>query len=213
MALYPVLLALQAEHRGLRVRHRFAPDREVLEAVLDNRYELGLTSVRPDDPRLAAAPFSEEPLELVVPASVRVEGWCDLQRLGFIDHPNGPSMANRLLRQAFPGNPGVRSLPVHGFSNQISLILEPVARGFGFTVIPRYARQAFARPEAIAVVETTSPVVDTLWLIHRSEWPLSACAQLAMRRMRDASRPEPTVAKTKPSRSKAVACKTVRRPR
>lgn len=177
LLLYPMLLDLQASQRGLVVRHRFAPDPEVLDAILHNRFELGLVTAKPDDPRLAAEPFTEEPLELIVPAGEDVQRWADLERLGFVDHPDGQAMAIRLLSRRFPGNPGIRSLPVHGFTNQVGLILEPVARGFGFTVLPRYARLAFARADAIRVVESGRPVVDTLWLVRRSEWPLSARAQ------------------------------------
>ncbi len=187
LALYPLLLALQHQHRGLVIRHRFAPDPEARDAVLNKQYELGLVTLRPDDARLAATPFVEEPLELVAPAGVEVESWEDLERLGFIDHPDGQAMATRLLARRFPGNPGLRALPFHGFTNQIALILEPVARGLGFTVIPRHARQAFARPDAIQVIACGAQVVDTLWLIHRSEWPLSARAGWILDQLRSMS--------------------------
>lgn len=184
LALYTELLDLQAESPGLVVRHRFAPDDEVLDAVLSNRYELGVVSLKPDDSRLVANLFVEEPLELVVPAGEGGEAWDDLQRLGFIDHPDGQAMATRLLSRRFPGHPSIRSLPLRGFSNQIGLILEPVARGLGFTVLPRYVRQAFAHQKAIRVHEGGAPVVDTLWLIHRAEWPLSSRAQRAVEHLR-----------------------------
>lgn len=173
LAIYPLLLDFQKIHPGLVVRHRFAPDSEVLEAVLQNRFELGLITQRPDDPRIAACQFAEEPLELVVPAGLQISGWQDLVNLGFIDHPDGQGMANRLLSRLYPGEAQISELPRRGFSNQIGLILEPVARGLGFTVLPRYARQAFAQQQAIYVVTGTVQVIDKLWLIHRSEWPLS----------------------------------------
>jgi DNA-binding transcriptional LysR family regulator len=184
LALYPILLELQQTNHGLTIRHRFAPDHETLTAVLQKQYELGVVTIQPDDPRLAAQPFIKEPLELVVPATGNVETWSDLERLGFIDHPDGQAMATRLLSRRFPRNPGIRSLPCHGFSNQIGLILEPVARGLGFTVLPRHARQAFAAAHAIRVVEYGVPVVDTLWLIHRSEWPLSARAAYVVEQLK-----------------------------
>ena len=171
--LYPRLLDLQGKTPGLIIRHRFAPDAEVLENVLQNRFDVGLVSLKPDDPRLAASPFSEEPLELVYPAGEHVEGWADLERIGFVDHPDGKAMASRLLSRHYPGNPGVHTLPCRGVSNQVSLMLEPVARGFGFTVIPRYARQAFAPKEQIRVLDCQAPVIDKLWLIHRAEWSLA----------------------------------------
>ena len=185
LLVYPLLLDLQEAHRGLVVRHRFGPDGEVVEAVLQNRFELGLATHRPDDSRLAASALTEEPLELVVPAGEAVRGWGDLERIGFIDHPDGKAMATRLLSRRFPHGPGVAKLPVRGFTNQIGLILEPVARGLGFTVIPRYARQAFGNGAAIRVVEGGPAVVDTLWLLHRAEWPLSARASRVVGYLRE----------------------------
>ncbi|MGB8714668.1 MAG: LysR family transcriptional regulator [Onishia taeanensis] len=184
LAIYPHLLALQHEAPGLAIHHRFAPTAEVIDAVLNNRAELGLATQRPEDPRLAVSLFAKEALELVVPAGVEVEGWGDLERLGFIGHPDGHDMATRLLSRRFPGNPGVGRLPRHGFINQIGLILAPVAQGLGFSVLPRFAREAYPHPEAIRVVEGEPAVVDNLWLLHRAEWPLSARAQRAVERLK-----------------------------
>jgi DNA-binding transcriptional LysR family regulator len=186
LALYPHLLELQKAHPGLSIRHRFAPDQEVLAAVLENRCELGLVTLKPDDPRLSVSRFAEEPLELVLPAGVTINNWFDLQRLGFIDHPDGQAMAGRLLSRRFPGAPGVRSLPCSGFTNQISLILESVALGLGFTVMPRFARRVFAQQDAIQVLDGEPAIVDTLWLLHRAEWPLSARAALLLERLQAA---------------------------
>lgn len=180
LSLYPYLLELQQSTPGLSIRHRFAPDSEVLAAVLENRFELGLVSLKPDEPRLSVSRFATESLDLVAPVGVTVDDWSDLQRLGFIDHPDGKAMASRLLSRRFPAGPGVRNLRVSGFTNQISLILEPVAQGLGFTVIPRFARLAFSRQDEIQVIEGAPTVVDTLWLLHRAEWPLSARARLAL---------------------------------
>jgi DNA-binding transcriptional LysR family regulator len=184
LVLYPLLLDFQQQHPGLLIRHRFAPDSEVLEAVLQNRYELGLLTLKPDDPRLTASEFAEEPLELVVPQGAVIQGWEDLVQLGFVDHPDGLAMATRLLSRRFPGEAHMRDMPRRGFSNQIGLILEPVARGLGFTVLPRYARQAFSRPQQIQVLDSTHQVIDKLWLIHRAEWPLSTRAQRVVNHLR-----------------------------
>ena len=121
------MLELQRASPQLCIRHRFASAREVVEGVLENRFELGIVTLPQDDPRLAVSVFAREALELVVPAQARVNDWTDLERLGFIDHPDGQEMATRLLSRRFLGFPGVRSLPSHGFTNQIGLILEPVA--------------------------------------------------------------------------------------
>lgn len=180
LTLYPLLLQLQTAFSQLKIHHRFAPDNEILSAILANQHELGMVTFKPSDPSICSSHFTEEPLELVVPAGQKITSWQDLQRLGFISHPDGEAMATRLLSRKYPGSPGIQEIPCKGFINQISLILEPVAKGLGFTVIPRYARKAFERQEEIYVVECGSQVVDTIWLIHRAEWPLSRRAQTAI---------------------------------
>jgi len=185
LSLYPLLLDLQQANPGLVIRHRFAPDSEVRAAVMESRYEIGLMSLRPDDESLAAEPFTTEALELVAPADRAVKDWKDLVQIGFIDHPDGQAMATRLLARQFPGAGGLKGVPVAGFSNQIGLILEPVARGLGFTVIPEHARRAFARQEAIQVVSGADPVVDTLWLVRRAEWALSMRAMRVVTYLRE----------------------------
>lgn len=186
LTLHPVLLALQKANRGLAVRHRFAPDSEVLDAVLNVRYELGLLTLKPDDPRIAVKKFAIEPLELVVPADATVNCWSDLKQLGFIDHPDGYAMATRLLTRRYPGSPGIRDIAHRGYSNQISLILESVSHGLGFTVIPHHARRMFPQQEAIRVVEGAETVFDTLWLIHRAEWPISTRASFLVEHLMEA---------------------------
>lgn len=95
--------------------------------------------------RLRATRFMEEPLELVLSKGFKLNGWNDLVKLGFIDHPDGISMATRFLSRQFPGASGIRHVPRTGFSNYIALILEPVALGLGFTVLQRFAHLAFSR--------------------------------------------------------------------
>ncbi|KKB64995.1 LysR family transcriptional regulator [Robbsia andropogonis] len=180
LVLYPLLLDLQEARPGLTVRHRFASDRETLEAVLQSQCEIGLVTSRPDHTQIEARYFAQEPLELVVPAKADIGSWQDLAELGFIDHPDGQAMAQRLLSRQFSEASHVANLRRVGFVNQMALILEPVARGLGFTVIPRYARQAFADQSRIRVMTAPVAVIDTLWLIHRAEWSVSRRATHAI---------------------------------
>ncbi|MCA1247570.1 substrate-binding domain-containing protein [Massilia sp. MS-15] len=184
LLLYPRLLALQVAHPGLSVSYRAAPTTEIITAVLASRAELGIVTHQPDDERLKSELFARESLCLVVPAQEHDAGWTALMRLGYIDHPDGMDMGRRLLARVHPGR-RIDQLPVRGFTNQIGTILDPVARGLGFTVLPRFAVQAYPRQQAIRVVETAPPVVDSLWLVCRAEWPLSASAAWAVERLRE----------------------------
>lgn len=184
LLLYPRLLALQVAHPGLSVSYRAAPTADVIAAVLAGRAELGIVTHQPDDERLTTGLFARESLCLVVPAQVDDVSWPALVRLGYIDHPDGMDMGRRLLGRVYPGQ-RVDQLPVHGFTNQIGTILDPVGRGLGFTVLPRFAVQAYPRQQAIRVVDTAPQVIDSLWLVFRAEWPLSASAAWAVERLRE----------------------------
>ncbi|WP_429219645.1 LysR family transcriptional regulator [Aeromonas veronii] len=173
LLLYPLLLDQQQEHSGLTIQHRFAPTPDIVQAVLAGRSDLGLVAQPPEHPSIAAEPFAREPLCLVVPNDGEEQSWQHLCQLGFIDHPDGRSMAQRLLGRRYPGQ-RVDEIPLRGFTNQIGLILEPVARSLGFTVLPRFAVTAFAQQEKIRVIQSSIEVIDTLWLIYRAEWPLPA---------------------------------------
>ena len=173
LLLYPLLLDQQQEHTGLTIQHRFAPTPDIVQAILAGRSDLGLVDQPPEHPSIAAEPFAREPLCLVVPNDGEEQSWQHLCQLGFIDHPDGRSMAQRLLGRRYPGQ-RVDEIPLRGFTNQIGLILEPVARGLGFTVLPRFAVTAFAQQEKIRVLQSRIEVIDTLWLIYRAEWPLPA---------------------------------------
>ncbi|MCX9133574.1 LysR family transcriptional regulator [Aeromonas veronii] len=173
LLLYPLLLDQQQEHPELTIQHRFAPTPDIVQAVLAGRSDLGLVDQPPEHPSVAAEPFAREPLCLVVPNDGEEPSWQHLCQLGFIDHPDGRSMAQRLLGRRYPGQ-RVDEIPLRGFTNQIGLILEPVARGLGFTVLPRFAVTAFAQQEKIRVIQSSIEVIDTLWLIYRAEWPLPA---------------------------------------
>lgn len=179
LILYPRLLALQTAHPGISVSYRAAPTADIIAAVLASRAELGIVTHPTDDGRLTAQPFAKESLCLVMPAAVTDDSWETLVALGCIDHPDGMDMRRRLLSRVHPGR-SLDLLPVRGFTNQIGAILDPVARGLGFTVLPRFAVEAYPDQPAIRVIEAAPRVVDSLWLIFRAQWPWSATAAWAV---------------------------------
>ena len=157
----------------------------MIDAVVNNKYEIGFTSSRPDDPRLTATPFCQEALELIVPAGRQINNFQELVELGFIDHPDGKAMVSRVLSRLYPNQFSLSSLTISGYSNQIGLILDPVARGLGFTVLPSYARQAYANAAALHIINLDEAYTDTLWLVYRSEWPLMGKALQVIEYLRE----------------------------
>ena len=77
--------------------------------------------------------------------------------------PNFPDDNNRIA-----------DIPVKGYINQINLILEPVAAGHGFTVLPESVVKAFRDQEAIQTLPLPNPVYETINLVQKKYRPLPA---------------------------------------
>lgn len=167
LRLYPGLLDLQRQHPGLEIEYAFAPNDSIERQLAARQLDIGLITRPAQLPELSSQTFAEEPLYLVTPAEVQQPTWQTLERLGYIDHPDGAHHAGLLLSANYSEFEQLGQLPKRGFSNQIGLILEPVARGLGFTVLPANAVAAFARPDAIQAHALDRPVSETVYLVQR----------------------------------------------
>ncbi|MDK1311328.1 LysR family transcriptional regulator [Pseudoalteromonas ardens] len=173
LRLYPQLLTLQSRHPGLAIDHRFAPNQAIGKAVADGSAELGFTTVAAKTAEVMSEAIATEPLLLVTPAEVDEPSWENLQSLGFIDHPDGAHHSELLLSANFEQFQHCAQFARKGFSNQIGLILEPVSRGLGFSVLPAFAVEAFARQKLIRVHSLSQPVSETIYLctVRRAALP------------------------------------------
>lgn len=164
LKLYPQLLTLQQQYPKLVIDYQFAPNTHVESAIAESNLDIGLMTSKPILPDVTCTPVAKEPLLLVTPAGIESLSWSSLMELGFIDHPDGNHHANLLLSANYPEFQHSQLFPKRGFSNQIGLILEPVSRGLGFTVLPAHAVDAFHKPELINAQRLANPVSETLYL-------------------------------------------------
>ena len=164
LKLYPHLLALQSKHPDLTIEYRFSPNADVENAIVESAVDLGFMTSKSALAEVSCTPVTQEPLLLVVPATLDNPDWASLMSLGFIDHPDGSYHASLLLGANYPEFQHSTLFPRKGFTNQIGLILEPVSRGLGFTVLPAHAVNAFAKPEMIRSFRLPNPVCETLYL-------------------------------------------------
>ncbi|MEL0614620.1 LysR family transcriptional regulator [Marinomonas arenicola] len=164
LKLYPHLLTLQQAFPRLIIDYRFAPNSDVEQALAERKIDFGIMSRRSTLKEVDCQLISSEALLLVTPASLPDPHWQGLLELGFIDHPDGTHHAGLLLSQNFTEFQNMNMFEKKGFSNQIGLILEPVSRGLGFTVLPSHAVSAFAKQSLICTSELEKPVKDSLYL-------------------------------------------------
>lgn len=190
MLLYPILLPWMSDAPRLSVHLEAAPQAEILAGLLDGRFDLGVLGADPDHARLEALRLGREELCLVLPANAaEAPGtFADLDARGFIAHPDGYSYADDLLKLNFPEEyPGADQLRVRGWVNQIGQIPAPVAKGVGYTLLPRSGVEAFADKEKLSLARLPERRWHEIWLVTRRGRSLSARLRYARERIEEAA--------------------------
>lgn len=170
LAIYPAMLALQAQHQTLIIESRFASNEGIESAVASGEIDIGFTTALTKSSELSCEKIGVEALCLVTPHATSQLSWHALLELGFINHPDGHHHANVLLGNNFSDYQGFQTLPTSGFSNQISLILTPVSMGLGFTVLPINAVNAFPHQHKIKIWEMTHAAEENVYLVKRARY-------------------------------------------
>jgi DNA-binding transcriptional LysR family regulator len=170
---YSQLLTLQTVHKGLDIDYRFAPNTSVEQAVANHSADIGFLTQAPTLSEVTSHKIGKEALLLVTPANIKVPTWQVLCELGFIGHPDAKHHAQLLLSENYPEFEYIDQIKRTGFSNQISLILEPVSLGLGFTVLPAYAVGAFNKHELIQTHCLDNPISESIYVCHHRNRPLA----------------------------------------
>lgn len=170
MWVYPHILDRMHHAAELVISVTAAPHMSIVTSVLDGALDLGVVAEPISHPRLDAVELAREELCLVVPRSFAGQD-LDLQllnQLGFVAHPDGYAYADDLFSLNFPKDyKGADRLRVRTFVNQIGQIPIPVARGLGYTILPKSGVDAFARKQELAIIQLPKQRYHDLWIISR----------------------------------------------
>jgi DNA-binding transcriptional LysR family regulator len=164
LKIYSHLLDLQQHHPELVIDFRFAPNKAIQQELADRTLDVALITELTNNSSLLSEKIAEEPLVLVTSDKIRSVNWQTLLELGFISHPDAEHHSRQLLSMNFTAFEHVEQFRCKGFSNQISLILDPVSRGFGFTVLPLFAVKAYPHQNAIKIHPLKKSVSENLYL-------------------------------------------------
>lgn len=177
LKLYPFLLDIQQAHPNLIIDYAFSPNKDIEDRLAARKIDLGLITNLTTHHNLVCHKVAVEPLVLVTSCDISNVNWPLLLALGFMSHPDAAHHGQLLLSQNFTEFEHVAQFTHRGFSNQISLILEPVSRGLGFTVLPLYAVKAFSRQDLICIHPLTNTVNENLYLCSNRQAILSKRSQ------------------------------------
>ncbi|MBB3182682.1 DNA-binding transcriptional LysR family regulator [Halomonas fontilapidosi] len=168
LMLYPFILGQQQMQSGLTVSYSFAFNAEIVTDVLSGRHDLGIVTEPVSHPELCCKVWHQEPLCLVVPADFAGSGLADLMAIGFISYSGGDGHAGALLRANFPDFRTMSHFPRQGFTNEVSMVLDAVARGLGFTVVSRVVLETSPWQRQVKELSLLQPVHETLHLVMRA---------------------------------------------
>ncbi len=184
LKLYPQLLDMQCRHPKLSIDYRFAPNSSVQHAIENGEADIGLMSRASSSAKVRSEAIADEPLLLVTPERVKDPSWQQLCALGFIDHPDGAHHAQLLLSANYAQFQHSDLFVRSGFCNQVHLILEPVSRGLGFTVLPAYAVEAFPDHQGIRSHTLATPVSETLFMCWQRDKVMANRVRSVVREIR-----------------------------
>ncbi|WP_394424691.1 LysR family transcriptional regulator [Vreelandella stevensii] len=167
---YPYILGQQQMHPSLTVNYSFAFNHEIVNDLLEGRYDIGIVTEQLNHTELACTVWHKEPLCLVVPADFAGSSLAELMGLGFINYYDGINHANALLRANFPDE--FRSMTHfrhQGFTNEVSMVLDAVARGLGFTVVSRLVLETSPWQRQVKPLALPQVIHEVLYLLRRKD--------------------------------------------
>lgn len=179
LLLYPKLLELQEVYPELVIKLTAAPNQRILSDIQNDLIDQGIVTTIPNRNMFDAQELGKEELCIVLPKHTVITGdkGRQLQTLGLISHPDAEHYLSLYFAQS--NEPelqqlDVNTIPITGAINQIGQILSPVAKGLGFTVLPKSALDSFPDRTLLTVLKPNNPVIETLYLAKKKNRALPA---------------------------------------
>ena len=179
LMLYPKLLDLQVQYCQLVVKLKAAPNHQILNEINTGIIDLGIITDMPSNSLFDVTELGQEQLCLVFPSNVEISSDNEnlLTELGLIAHPDAEHYLTIYFAQSQELNfthLSIKEIPITGYVNQINQILDPVAKGLGFTVLPKSAVDSFHEPKQLNTFYPKEPVLRTLYMVTKRNRALPA---------------------------------------
>jgi len=171
--IYPWLLDIQQQWPHLQINFTFNPTEEVEESIRNGESDIGFITHATNASGLMVESVSKEKLCLVLPGDAEIDSFIQLENLGFIDHPDAKLIASDVLPHLYKNaNIDIENLKKSGYINHVGMICDPVARGFGYTVLHEYIARLSPVFDQLKIVTPKKPVTHDIDVIYKKAWPL-----------------------------------------
>lgn len=185
LKLFDTMLAQRKKHRGLTLEMLVAPNASIVEYVKREVVDVGFMSIEPKDPTVDVELFAKEEILLALPKGKRATSLAVLKELGYVNHPDGYAYAPPLLSKNFPDEfTGLGDIPVAVQINQLNRILDPVAEGIAFAILPETACERYHRRKEIQVVRLPKRVEEPIYKVTRRSEKLPSRYALLLEKLK-----------------------------
>lgn len=176
--IYSQLLSLQVSYPGLSIELEATPNHRIFEQILQGKLDIGLVTKEPNPKYFASRIVGAECLALVLPLSADESLPINdlLIELGVVRHPDFAHYFQTYVNQA--NNDLLRlvnleDVSTQSYINQVHQILVPIAKGIGFTVVPRWCVNLFADKEQLKIFNITEDIQEPVYLVSKLNSPLA----------------------------------------
>ncbi len=176
--IYPELLCLQSENPGLSIELEASPNHRILEQIQKGSLDIGLVTKKPNDKYFSNRVVGSEFLALVVPSSADLNSPLEelLFELGVVRHPDLDHYFHTYVSQSH--NEHLKNLDLgkvltQSYINQVHQILVPVAKGIGFTVVPKWCVDLFPDREQLRIIDANTNIKEPVYLVSKINLPLA----------------------------------------
>lgn len=179
LQLYPKLLELQVTYPELVIKLTAAPNKRILSDIQHDLIDQGIVTTIPNRSLFDSRELGKEELCIVVPKQANIEmGKAQLLKtLGLISHPDAEHYLSLYFHQSDESELqqlDIQTIPITGAINQIGQILYPVAKGLGFTVLPKSVVDSFQEQTLLTILKPNKAVIETLYLVNKKNRVLPA---------------------------------------
>lgn len=176
--LYAPLLELQTQFPDLAIEVEASPNQKILDHIQRGTLDIGLVTKKPNSKYFDYRQIGTQALVFVAPEDTDSDSPLPalLPHLGVIRHPDLELYFQTYLsRLANPNLLGLDldNIPTKSYINQIHQILTPIAKGIGFTVIPKCCVDLFPQPEKLKILSTDIDVSEPVYLVQKRNAPLA----------------------------------------
>lgn len=176
--IYSDLLSLQASYPDLSIELEATPNQRIFEQILQGKLDIGLVTKEPNPKYFSSRIIGAECLALVLPLSADESLPINelLMELGVVRHPDLAHYFQTYVNQA--NNDLLRlvdldEVSTQSYINQVHQILVPIAKGIGFTVVPRWCVDLFAAKEQLKIFNITAERQEPVYLVSKLNSPLA----------------------------------------